>query len=167
MKGCGMENEFDKVKRRWDALDTTHIEAALAHLREYEHDIQLFIADYVAALCDVTVADMFLGSDVVYLAHARWLYWYTYRYATNESFDKIAAQRFPNGHVFVQRTIQHGVNKMSLMIEKEELWNKRWCVLKKILRLRESETRKPKNNIITICVPRELKDTIKIEIKEK
>ena len=162
-----MTSDFEKVRQRWQNLDTEHVSKALEHLRQYERDIQLFIADYVAALCDVSVEEMFKGSDVVYLAHARWLYWYTYRYATNESFDKIASQRFPNGHVFVQRTIQHGVNRMSLMIEREELWNKRWCVLRKILRLRESETRKPKNNIITINVPRELTETIKIEIKEK
>lgn len=162
-----MANEFERIKQRWQDLDTEHIDEALAHLRQYERDIQLFIADYVAALCDVTVDEMFKGSDVVYLAHARWLYWYTYRYATNESYDKIALQKFPNGHVFVQRTIQNGVNKMALMIEREELWNKRWCVLRKILRLRECETRKPKNNVITISVPRELMETIKIEIKEK
>ena len=161
-----MEKTNDEIKSRWTEIDTRHIERACEHLRAFEGDVRCYIADFVAALCGVDKQEMFSASDVVYLAHARWLYWYTCRYATNESYDKIARHASGNDHVFVQRTIQSGVNKMAMMIEREQLWNKRWLAIRRLLRLRDDDTAKEKNNTIVINVPKELMKDVKIEIKE-
>ena len=161
-----MEKTSEDIKKRWDNIDDYHIRKACEHLCAFEGSVRDYIAEYVAALCDVDKDAMFSASDVVYLAHARWLYWYTLRYATNESYDKIAKQRFDGAHTFVQRTIQSGVSKMAMMIEREQLWNKRWNVMKRLLRIRTDETVKEKNNTIVINVPKDLMKDVKIEIKE-
>lgn len=155
----------DDIKHELDELDSFHIEEACRHLRQHERDIQNYIADFVASLCDVKKEEMFSHSDVVFFAHARWFYWYAYRYMTNESYDKIAKQDFHGGHSFTSRTIQNGVNKMFMMIERDAIWKKRWTIIKRIIRL-HNDTEEVKSHIV-IQIPREIKEYVKIEIKEK
>ena len=58
------------------------------------------------------------------------------------------------------------MNKSEENIEQEPIWKKRWMVLKKIIKLRNQDVNNG-DNVIVINIPRELKEYIKIEIKEK
>lgn len=162
-----MNTNGDEIIGNWTALDEYHVNEALKHLGALESDSQMYLSDYVATLCGITVKEMFSSSDVVFFAHSRWLYWYAYRYITNESYDKIARQDFHYGHKFSQRTIQNGVNKMAMMIEEDTLWKKRWTIIKRIIKLREQYEKPKTDNTIVIQVPKELRDSISIVIKEK
>lgn len=150
-------------------LGSYHIQEAIKHLKLHEQDLQDYLAELITSLCDVTVEEAFESTDVIYLAHARWLYWYAYRYMTNESYEKIAKRSSRFGHTFHLRSIQSGVNKMAVMIERETLWRQRWSVVKQIIReLQETDDEgKKMDNTIIIQVPRGLKDKIQIKIKEK
>lgn len=161
-----MRKSEDDIKRELDGIESFHIEEACRHLRMHEQDIQVYLADFVASLCDVKKEEMFSHSDVVFLAHARWLYWYAYRYMTNESYDKIATQDFHGGHSFTSRTIQSGTNKMFMMIERDAIWKKRWIAIKKIIKIYNGDIDVPKSSIV-IQIPKEIKELVKIEIKEK
>ena len=154
------------IKSQWETIDDYNVQKALYHLRRCDRDVQDFIADCCAALCDVSVDDMLSDTDIIYIAHARWLYWYAYRYMTNESYEKISIST-ARSHTFALRTIQSGVNKMSMMIANEALWKKRWTVVKHIIKLRENEEEVKRDSPIVINVPKELKEKIKIEIKDK
>ena len=162
-----MSRTEDEIRGDWQALNTYYLEQACKLLAHYEGSIQKYIADAIASLCGIAKNDMFKASDVVYFAHARWLYWYAYRYMTNESYDKISSQSFHGEHKFAQRTIQNGVNKMAMMIEKEPIWKKRWSVIKRIIKLKDNNVVSDMNNTIVIHVPKDLKEIVKIEIKEK
>lgn len=165
MNEKGMNTTDDYVKEKWNELETFHIEEACKHLKLHEEKIQDYLADCVAALCDVKKEEMFSQSDVIFFAHARWLYWYAYRYMTNESYDKIAKQDFHGGHSFTSRTIQNGANKMFMMIERDPIWKKRWSIVKRIIKLRNSDT--DVKNRIVIQIPKEIKEIVEIEIKDK
>ena len=142
-----------------------HIGKIIEHLQMCEQDTKDNLADFVAALCNVPKDKMLSNTHVVYCAHARYLYWYAYRYMTNDSYENSAAQCGKNGHRYTQSAIATGVNKMSTMIENEPLWNKRWVVVKKIIKT-ESQGNGVDNNIV-IQVPKELKGKINITIKDK
>jgi chromosomal replication initiation ATPase DnaA len=158
----------EEIKKTLEGFDESHLEQALRHLRQYEGDVQNYLADCVAAICGVKKNDMFTNNKKEYYVHARWLFWYAYRYMTNESYDKIAYISSANGHHFVLRTIQSCTGKMAMMIESEPLWKKRWMVIKRIIKLYNSmDSDKQTDNTIVVQIPRNLKDTISIKIHEK
>jgi hypothetical protein len=160
-----MNKSDEQIKSDWNELEW-RIEEALKQLMCYEKDIQSYLLRCVASLCDVDEKRILSNTDVIYIAHARWLYWHAYRYMTNESYEKIAKSTSQDGFTFSTRAVQSGVNKMSMMISNEPLWQKRWTVIKRIIKLRDRREEKV-DNTITINIPRELKDKINILIKEK
>lgn len=148
-------------------LSTHHIEKALAHLRLLEQGYQCYLADFVCALCGVEKKDMMSGNNSTSV-QARWLYWFSYRYMTNESYKKIASMTEPfKGKRFSTQGIAAGVNKMSQLVESEPIWKKRWTIIKRIIKLREQESEVKVDNTITINIPKDLRDRINISIKEK
>lgn len=161
-----MKTNDQQIKNDWDSIDYKNIDTALSFLRRYEGDVRTYLASCVASVCNINTEDMFSNTDVIYYAHARWLYWYAYRYMTNESYEKIANDTKEMGHFFVQRSIQGGVTKMMTMIEREPLWKKRWSIIKNIILQRDANATM-KDNTIVIQVPKEVQDKVKIEIKTK
>ena len=83
----------EEIKQDWQQLETENIDKACELLRQHESRIEDYIAEIVAALCNVDCSDMLTNSSVAYLAQARWLYWYAIRYMTNETYDKIARKK--------------------------------------------------------------------------
>ena len=155
----------DKVVSELKESQDFHIKKAVEHLQLCEKDINKYLSDFVAALCEVPKNSMLSNTHVAYCAHARYLYWYAYRYMTNESYEKIASISCESGHKYTQSAIATGVNKMSTMIEEEPLWNKRWLIVKRIIKLKwQDETI---DNTIVIQVPKELKGKVNISIKDK
>jgi hypothetical protein len=162
-----MTHNDEQIKDDWAVLDSINIEQACNYLRNHEQDIQRYLINLVAALCDVDVRDMLGDNDIVYNAHARWLFWYAYRYMTSESYEKIAKDTAYNGRPFHLRTIQSGVNKMAMMIAQEDIWQRRWKIIKRIIKLRDKRDEEKTDNTIIIQVPRDLRNKINITIKEK
>ena len=78
----------------------------------------------------------------------------------------IAVERC-GGHRFTPNGIGQCVNKMSQLISSEPMWTKRWTIIKRIIKIRDAVTEKKSEGTITITLPKELKDIINIEIKEK
>ena len=155
----------DKVVSELKESQDFHIKKAVEHLQLCEKDLKKYLSDFVAALCEVPKDSMLSNTHVAYCAHARYLYWYAYRYMTNESYEKIAAMSCESGHKYTQSAIATGVNKMSTMIEEEPLWNKRWLIVKRIIKLQwQDETI---DNTIVIQVPKDLKGKVNIQIKDK
>lgn len=161
-----METSDESIKKGWADVEHKHIEKALEHLRQHEADIRTYLADCVAAVCGVDGKYMFSESDIACYAHARYLYWYAYRYMTGEAYEKMARQVPNGGHHFVLRSIQNGVSRMSQMIEEEPLWKKRWTIIRRIIKLREQGDECIDNTIV-VQVPKELKGKVNISIKEK
>ena len=152
----------DKVVSELKESQDFHIKKAVEHLLLCEKDINKYLSDFVAALCNVPKDKMLSNTHVVYCAHARYLYWYAYRYMTNDSYENIAAQCGKNGHRYTQSAIATGVNKMSTMIENEPLWNKRWLIVKRIIKESNGSLSEPPVQI-TITVPKNVEVTIKKE----
>lgn len=156
----------EMIASDWRNLDC--IDDILLAVRQHEMDILLYLADTVASLCNIERKDMLKASSEAHLAQPRWLFWYSYRYMTSETLEKVSEMTERcGGHRFTPSGIGQCVNKMSQMINSDGMWKKRWTIIKRIIKLRESETSKNLDSTIIITVPRELKDIINIEIKER
>lgn len=158
-----MTKSDETIMSEWKEVDgINHI---LDVIRSYEYNIYDYLAETVAALCDVDVKLMLSGSEKVYVSQARALFWYAYRYMTNETYEKIAlmTNRY---HTFARVSVGQSINKMGVMIETEPLWKKRWVIIKRIIKLREQNADTVVDTI-TITIPKHLRDKVNINIKEK
>lgn len=157
----------EQIRMQWETVDSKIIDETCALLRKYEYIAFDYLAELVAALCDVDVKDLFSQCRTTEIAHARWFFWYSYRRMTGESYAKIAARASDNGHVFVNGAVQYAIEQMSKMIGNEQNWVRRWNIVKRWINIRNENIGKKRDATIVIQVPAEIKDEIKIVIKEK
>ena len=127
-----MLNE-ESVKREVQSIKDRTLNEAIKLLSSYEGDLREYLADIIAALCGVSAETVRNGtSKDVYNAQVRWLYWYAYRYMTNESFFAIAEKE---DHRFGVSTIMQGVWKIGGLIDAKTIWTRRWTEVKKIIQV--------------------------------
>ena len=132
-------------------------------LSDYNGNICDYIADFVSSLCNVTKDAMFSDSQMVDVAQARGLFFYTYRYATGDTYSKIAnTTKETYGKTFSEAGIKMSVGRMSELIEKKTIWNKRWSILKLIIKSQKDEIKEPPIPIV-IKIPKNVIATIKQE----
>lgn len=159
-----MTKNEESIVNDWQDIDS--IDHILDVLRKHEYNAYNYLAETVAALCDLDVELMLSGCEKVYVAQARALFWYAYRYMTNETYEKIANMT-SKYHSFARVSVGQSINKMAGMIENEPLWKKRWTIIKRIIKLRDQNDINKTEDTITIIIPKHLRDKININIKEK
>lgn len=142
----------EKIKHDWELLDNADIDEVCHLLRLHEHRIQDYLVDIVSATCDVDKFDMMKDTGQLNNIHARWLFWYAYRYMTNDTFVKIATVTERYGKRFTEQSISNSVNKMGNMITQETIWTKRWTIIRHIIKLRDESKSKDENQIIKVTV---------------
>ena len=134
-------------------------------LPKEEADTIVSLQENVCAVCGIKKNLLFENTYTLHIAQARWLFWYAYRYMTGEPFTKMTDMFLKNdGGKFTASGITQGVNKMSVLINDNTIWTKRWLTIKNTLGLHLSPEQEC--HTITIQIPKELKDKLKIKIKE-
>ena len=124
-------------------------------LLNYEGRVRNYLADFVASLCNVEKEKMFSENNSLDVAQARWLFWYAYRYMTGETYEKI--------ETFTKVGVASSVNKMSVMIEQQPIWKKRWTIVKRIIRITNSLIDENTEEPIKIIIPKNANVELKRE----
>lgn len=152
----------EQIKDELKRIDTHVIQSVCNILRQYNKETRDYLADVVAAVCDVTLEDLMTDTKHLHNSHARWFFWYAYRYMTNESYSSIA-KRTSSWRKFTESCVGICVGKMSMMIDNEPIWKKRWVIVKRIIKqsynLIEDEAQEP----IKIIVPQNANVELKRE----
>lgn len=164
MKGIGKEKE--DIKREWKDVDLHVREEIAAILRRYDYSPLTMLGWYVSSICDIDFSDMLSSSDKTHIAQSRWLFWYAYRYMTNETYEQIAQRCAIDGCAFSCESVRVGCSKMSVLIERDFMWRRRWEVIKDIIKLGNealNEVNESKKRKITLNIS----DGIEVEIKKK
>lgn len=163
-----IKNE-EEIVRDWREIHDEHAKQICDILHDHELKVQDYLAHMVAAQCDVTTQDMMTKDDRLHFSHARWLFWYAYRYMTNDTYEHIAqiSERF--GRKFTQQGISASVNKMSSLIAAETVWTKRWILVKKVIKARDraleidfSAACRLPDDKISLNIPKNLRDKLEI-----
>lgn len=126
----GEKEITEDVKR----LEERTIENVCRLLYAYNGDLRHYLACLVAGLCDVAVGDLYTDTKHINVIQSRWLYWYCYRYMTNESYESIS-RRSKEWRRFGAACVGQSVAKMSMMISEDDVWAKRWAVMKRIIKI--------------------------------
>lgn len=132
-------------------------------LSNYEGNICDHIVDFVSSLCCVTKEQMFSCSKKLDVSQARGLFFCALRYMTGNSYNKISritGEMY--GKKFTPEGVKSSVVKMSELIESNPIWNKRWSILKLIIKSQKDDIKEPPIPIV-IKIPKNVIATIKQE----
>lgn len=144
-----MKND-DTIRVELSEIHDETIGRACELLRSYAYEIQEYLASFVASICELTVKEMFEECSKYnksnYRSQARWLFWYAYRYMTNESYDRIALMTKQHyRHSITPSGIGMSINKMARLVEMDATWMKRWIVVRRVIKIYQ-ETNIPFNS---------------------
>ena len=147
-----------------------------AVLRKYDYNTMTMLLSFVASICDVNAADLLTSSANIYMSQCRALFWYAYRYITQETYDRISKKTAFEGCAFSPDAVRKACEKIAELINSDMQWKGRWINVKRFIRLKEEmdESLNPDNSDpfsqkhkLTLYVPKEIRDKIEIEIKER
>ena len=154
---------IEEIKHELEENERVTMQNVCNALSNYEGNIRMYLADFVASLCNVDMKKMFSESNNLDVAQARWLFFYAYRYMTNETYEKIGRLSGElYGKAFTKVGVAASVNKMYSLIEQQPIWRKRWTTLKRIIKLQNDITFEPQVPM-TITIPKNVQLTVKRE----
>lgn len=161
-----MMGKDEKIIQDWEMIDNAYIDEVCRLLRLHETNIQEYIVDCVASICDVDKLDMMTNVSNLNTIHSRWLFWYAYRYMTKDSFSHISHITLRYGKKFTEQSVSSSVNKMGNMIDNDTIWAKRWAIIKRIIKLRDSTlSDENQNAVVIVQYPKNVE--IKLRTKTK
>ena len=153
----------EEIKQKLEENERVVMQCVCDTLLNYENRIRSYLADFVASLCNVETERMFSENNSLDVAQARWLFWYAYRYMTNETYEKIGKLSGElYGKTFTKVGVAASVNKMYNLIEQQPIWRKRWTIIKRIIKLQNEMVFEPQVPI-TITIPNNVELKIKKE----
>lgn len=151
----------EEIKQNLEENERLMMTCVCDTLVNYERCVRTYLADFIASLCNVETERMFSDDNHLDVAQARWLFWYAYRYMTNETYEKIGKLSGElYGKVFTKVGVASSVNKMNIMIEQQPIWKKRWTIVKRIIKQQSEMVFEPQIPV-TIAVPKNVVLTIK------
>jgi hypothetical protein len=161
-----MMGKDEKIIQDWEMIDNAYIDEVCRLLRLHETNIQEYMVDCVASICDVDKLDMMTNVSNLNTIHSRWLFWYAYRYMTKDSFSHISHITLRYGKKFTEQSVSSSVNKMGNMIDNDTIWAKRWAIIKRIIKLRDSTlSDENQNAVVIVQYPKNVE--IKLRAKTK
>lgn len=159
-----MMGKDEKIIQDWEMIDNAYIDEVCRLLRLHETNIQEYMVDCVASICDVDKLDMMTNVSNLNTIHSRWLFWYAYRYMTKDSFSHISHITLRYGKKFTEQSVSSSVIKMGNMIDNDTIWAKRWAIIKRIIKLRDSTLSDENQNAVVIV---QYPKNVEIKLKEK
>jgi hypothetical protein len=159
-----MMGKDEKIIQDWEMIDNAYIDEVCRLLRLHETNIQEYMVDCVASICDVDKLDMMTNVSNLNTIHSRWLFWYAYRYMTKDSFSHISHITLRYGKKFTEQSVSSSVIKMGNMIDNDTIWAKRWAIIKRIIKLRDSTLSDENQNAVVIV---QYPKNVEIKLRKK
>ena len=154
----------EEIKQNLEENERITMNCVCDTLSSYGGRIRLYLADFIASLCNVEKEKMFSTCNNLDVAQARWLFWYAYRYMTNETYEKIGKLSGDlYGKTFTKVGVAASVNKMYELIENGGIWRKRWLIVKRIIKISNTLIEEQENQPIRIVVPKDANVELKRE----
>ena len=154
----------EEIKKKLEDNERITMQCVCDTLKNYGGRARVYLAEFVASLCNVETKRMFSSSNDLDVAQARWLFWYAYRYMTNETYEKIGKLSMPlYGKAFTKVGVASSVNKMYTLIEQKPIWRKRWTIIKRIIKQSENLIEENAQKPIKIIIPKDANVELKRE----
>lgn len=100
-------------------------------LSQYDFDVKQCLEEIVCSLCNIDHDKLWSRTRNLAVVQARWLFWYAYRFISNDSHQSIANI---TTRKFATSCVGQSITKMSMLISSDTIWSRRWIILKQILK---------------------------------
>lgn len=134
------------------------------NLKKYDVNIVECLSDFVASLCNVDKEKMLSGCLDVDVSHARWLFFYAYRYMTGDTYKKIGKMTEKiSGKRFSSVGVAKCVSCMQQLMQRDSVWEAKWRVIQSGIKgINDEECA---SYTITVNIPQQLINKVKIKTK--
>lgn len=122
----------DKVIKEIEKIEDDTIKQVCDLLKGYTQSIDKYLISFVSNLCDVEPRVLLFDTKKIKSVHARWFYWYVYRYMTNASYEEIAVHS-AKYRKFAHTCVCNAIAQMAIMVSSEGIWMKRWSIMKTVV----------------------------------
>lgn len=126
-----MVSENDEIKKA-NELEDQMLGTICETIRKYNVLSAKHLASITAELCGVDVEEMLHDTSHRMNSEARYLYWFAYRYLTEESYSSIAKK--PWQRRFTEQCVGAAILRMGNLIGANTIWTKRWVILKHVIK---------------------------------
>lgn len=153
----------EQLRKELEEKEKIAMQTICDTLKSHDRMVMNYLADFVASLCNISKEKMFSKKNSLDVSQARGLFWYSYRYMTGETYEKIKRiTKEASGSEFTTMGVASSVNKMANLIDKEPVWKTRWSIIKRIIKLNNRFLNEPPVEI-TITLPKNVIANIKQE----
>ena len=125
-----------------------------------------YILNYVCEVCDMTSAEVLSHRRIMPIPLVRGFFWYLVRRATGYSNQHIANITSTGEYTFTSAGVGSSITRIINAISHDRLWNARWKQAIIDLNLAKA-IEKDEEVVVSMLVPKGMRNKIKIEIKEK
>lgn len=153
----------EQIVKQWKEEDDRYMESIFKQIRARSWRIQENLVNFTASLCGVDAEKMMTDTTDIDYVHAKWLFWYAYKYMTGEPYIAISKMSEEFGKKYTEQSIAYAVKKMGWLVEQRNVWKERWAVLKRIISLRTGEQVLPDKVKITVKCPKGVEVIVKHE----
>lgn len=154
----------EEIRQHVGAIEDVTLNEALRLLSQYNNCIAKYLAEVVAHVCNVDVKPMLMGTGNIDHVQARWLYWYAYRYLTNESYESMS-NRTKEFREYAPSSIGSAVAGMSMMIsDGVNIWSKRWSIVRRVINIIRAENELRQPDIFTTTVTIKYPKGVNVEL---
>lgn len=122
----------EEAKRKNAEAEVEAICAASNALMMYTKAIKGNLAKLIASLCNEDVDEMLNAPKNIKLVQSRWLYWYSLKHLYGETGESIS-RGIHDHYQYKTSSIIQGISKMSMLIQKNTIWTKRWYIVKRVM----------------------------------
>ena len=147
------------------SVEQDALNAAKMALSGYTGNVKDIVATLVSSLCDVDKQEMLNEPRVATLVYARWFYWYVIKQLYGMTNESISKQSFSNRRFNISCVTQ-GILKMSMLIQSNTIWTKRWSIMKRVI-MDANKVEQPELFAQNITVKITHPKGVNIEIKEE
>lgn len=126
-----MVNETKEIEKA-NELEDKMLSTICETIRKYNELSAKHLAQITADLCGVDCEDLLHDTSHRTNSEARYLYWFAYRYLTEESYSSIAKK--PWQRRFTEQCVGAAILRMANMISANTIWTKRWVILKHVIK---------------------------------
>lgn len=126
----------EQVRREWGEEQENHLSRIREALRNYDISPAIFLANAAAGICGVDL-DVLRNSKfgIGGASHARWLFLYSYRMMTNDTYAEMVKVVGDMGMSFSLDGIRKAVDLMGQLIRTEVKWKRRWIEMQKVINI--------------------------------
>lgn len=130
-----------------------------------ENELMDVVLELVSDVCEIEKNGLLFSKALPYPT-CRGLCWYAMRQITGATYTRITEMIHKRGSILTSQSVCNNTSRAIGLISKSAYWGKQWKEIKECLGIKKNDA-VDEPIIITLAIPKVIKDKVEIKIVEK